>query len=92
MEYPNDLLTFLLGIIVILTAVTGIMKWKSDQIKKDTTRQTTNKSDTDENHKEINQLKTLIISLQSSVADLCDRISRMEGAFKEHNRERKGNH
>lgn len=92
MEIPDNLMTLLLGAIGVLTFTTGLFKWKSDQIKRDATRRTTTRNDTQENHKDINQLKEIIISLQSRISELCDRISRMEGAFNQHNRERDDNH
>lgn len=88
MELPNDVLTFLLGIIAILTFLTGIFRWKMVQIQNDTRRHVSTANSTSENHKDINQLKEIIISLQTKITDLCDRISRMEGAFNQHNRER----
>jgi hypothetical protein len=88
MEYTPDLLALLLGIIAILSFTTGIYKWKSSQIHSDAVRRTTTVNDTEENHKDINQLKVLVIALQVSIGDLCDRISRMEGAFNQHNKEK----
>ena len=89
MEYPNDILTFLVAIITIMSFVIGAFQWKINQIKNDTKRTVSTANHHQENHKDINQLKEIIISLQIKITDLCDRISRMEGAFNQHNREAK---
>lgn len=88
-DYPIDILTLLVGVITIMSFVIGVFQWKIAQIKNDTKRHVSTVNNTQENNKDINQLKEIIISLQTKINDLCDRISRMEGAFTQHNREAK---
>lgn len=89
MEYPNDFLTFLIGILTVIGAAAGFIKWKIVQIKKDTTRNVSTSSNVQENLKEINQLKSDMVALETKVSEIRDRVSRMEGQFDQHNREGK---
>ena len=86
-EEIDFVLNFLIAIITILTIIIGVFQWKINQIKKNTASDVSGDHNIKENHQDINQLKQMVITLQTSISDLCDRISRLEGAFSQHNRE-----
>jgi len=86
-EYPNEILSFLLGVIAILSVIVTAFRWKIVQIQNDTTRRVTTTNDTSENHKDINQLKENKISMEITLGDLSTRVARLEGAFEQLNKE-----
>jgi multidrug resistance efflux pump len=91
LAYPQELLTFLIGIIGILSVLTTTFRWKWQQVQNDTQRRTNISNDTYENHKDINQLKETMLRLEIALSELRselqNRVSTLEGEFRQHSRE-----
>jgi len=86
-ELPNELLTFLLGIIAILSVIVTAFRWKIVQIQNDTKDSVTSKSDVKANRSAITQLKVDEVAIEVKLSDLDKRVSWLEGAFDQHVRE-----
>lgn len=81
----------------VLVAMTGgfgtvftVMQWKIKQIKNQARYETRSEKEIINNQKDINQIKEMLITLEANSSDMRDRIARLEGAFNQHNTERKG--
>jgi len=83
-----------------VSIIAGVFRWKFNQIKSQVLSESTQSKEIIDNHKDINQLKEMFMKMQAQQAQqddkileliqsICDRISKMEGAWNQHNVERR---
>lgn len=66
-----------------------VMQWKMKQIKNQARFEILSEKDIISNQKDITQIKESIISIEETLEDLINRVARQEGAFNQHNKERR---
>ena len=87
LELYTELLTFFILTTTALSILIGAMQWNTHRIKTKTLNESSQSNEIIDNHREINQLKEMILKLSGDIQGICDRLSKMEGEWNQHNRE-----